>query len=209
MARGLPGPRDRGRRAELRVLRRPGSGLHLPVRRGWAGCGGPRGSGARAGEASWGPLRTSRRFARVPRPSRRSRGGGTSGSGSRRRMNGSTGGCLPRRRRDAGRGRGGLKPMVSAQRPRAGAGSDGAPREPGRRAGPGGWDAPRFELIVGWMGGEDPGPVLDRAGDSRRRRSRSTGTSCRLRGPGTGSRRRGGVAAGLPRRRLRPVAPGY
>jgi GT2 family glycosyltransferase len=24
-------------------------------------------------------------------------------------------------------------------------------------------DAPRFELIVGWMGGEDPGPALDRA----------------------------------------------
>jgi GT2 family glycosyltransferase len=26
-------------------------------------------------------------------------------------------------------------------------------------------DAPRFELIVGWMGGEDPGPALDRARD--------------------------------------------
>jgi GT2 family glycosyltransferase len=24
-------------------------------------------------------------------------------------------------------------------------------------------DAPRFELVVGWMGGDDPGPVLDRA----------------------------------------------
>lgn len=24
-------------------------------------------------------------------------------------------------------------------------------------------DAPRFELLVGWMGGEDPGPALDRA----------------------------------------------
>ena len=137
------------------------------------------------------------------------RRGGASGSRSRRRTNGSTSGCsAPSKpaRRCPPRDRLRAAPLPRGQRPDSRARPARPPRHAGRRPAEPPRAAPRFELLVGWMGGADPRPgAWSGARRSRQRAIPVAGEALPLARARNAARRGGrGRAARLPRRRLRP-----